>query len=357
MMTTTDITAQLQAQGAILPDQIAFYTLPDPFTLESGDVLPELRLGYTTYGTLNAAADNVIWVCHALTANSDPISWWPGFVGDGEAINPDEHFIVCVNMIGSCYGSTGPMDTNPETGTPYLLDFPLVTVRDMVRSFQSLREHLGIKSVRLLMGGSMGGQQALEWAIQEPELFDKIIGLATNARHSAWGIAFNSAQRMAIESDQTFMQGELGGGRKGMEAARAVAMLSYRSYDIFNQTQTHPDDDAVNDYRADSYQRYQGGKLSTRFSAYSYYRLGQAMDSHHLGRNRGGIESALQTIQADALFISISSDVLFPPEEQKRLAAHVPNARHIEIDSDYGHDGFLVEAPKLSEIVTQFLND
>ncbi len=355
MPTSVNIPTELQAQGVILPENIQFFTLPEPFELESGITLPKIRLGYTTYGELNDAGDNVVWVCHALTANSDPVDWWPGLVGEGEVINPEEHFIICVNMPGSCYGSTGPMDVNPNTAEPFLLDFPLFTVRDMVRSYVHLRKHLGISKIKLMLGGSMGGQQALEWAIQEPDVFEKIVGLATNARHSAWGIAFNGAQRMAIEADASFNRNEYGGGRKGMEAARAVAMLSYRSYEIFNHTQTHPELESVRGYRADSYQRYQGQKLSKRFSAYSYYRLGEAMDSHNLGRNRGSIESALRQIKAELLMISISSDVLFPPEEQRFIAEHVPGARHVEIDSDYGHDGFLVETPKLSELIRDFI--
>ena len=174
------------------------------FKLESGASLPGLHLAYTTHGQLNHEKDNVIWIFHALTANSDPAEWWPGLVGKDRFFNPDHHFIICVNMPGSCYGSIGPLDTDPETKEPYYHNFPFFTTRDMIRSYQLLKEYLGIRKIKIGIGGSMGGQQLLEWAIEEPQLFENIFPIATNAFHSPWGIAFNSSQRLAIETDSTW---------------------------------------------------------------------------------------------------------------------------------------------------------
>ncbi|HET7119192.1 MAG TPA: alpha/beta fold hydrolase, partial [Hanamia sp.] len=172
-------------------------------TLESGYVLPSYHLAYTTYGKINSAKDNVVWIFHALTANSNAEEWWPGLVGEGKLFDPEKYFIICVNMPGSCYGSIGPLDKNPNSGQTYYHDFPFFTPRDMIRSYQPLKESLGIKKIKIGIGGSMGGQQLLEWAIEEPELFENIFPIGTNARHSAWGIAFNASQRMCIEADGT----------------------------------------------------------------------------------------------------------------------------------------------------------
>src|SRR3954469_11395801 len=219
------------------------------FQLECGKSLPSIDIAYSTYGTLNEAKDNVIYVCHALTANADVAGWWPGMVGDDSVFNPQKYFIVCANLLGSCYGSTGPSSINPETNEKYGANFPLLTVRDLVKAHQLLAQHLQLKSIHLLCGGSLGGQQAMEWAIMEPSFIKHLFLMATNPRHSAWGIAFNEAQRMALE-----------GGDKGLEAARAIAMLSYRSYSMYENTQTDLEE-KLDDFRAASYQRYQGMKL------------------------------------------------------------------------------------------------
>ncbi len=176
------------------------------FELESGTKIPGFHLGYTTYGNLNAAKDNVVWIFHALTANSKAEEWWPGLVGGGKLFDPKDYFIICVNMPGSCYGSLGPLDNDPGTGNPYYHDFPFFTPRDMIRSYQFLKDDLGIKKIKIGIGGSMGGQQCLEWAIEEPELFEYIFPLATNAFHSAWGIAFNASQRMSIEATESWRE-------------------------------------------------------------------------------------------------------------------------------------------------------
>ena len=248
---------------------------PHQLTLESGAVLPGYHLTYSTYGRLNAGGDNVVWVFHALTANSDPVEWWPGLVGKGKLLDPAHYFIVTVNMPGSCYGSIGPLDRDPRTGKPYYHDFPVFTTRDMVRAYQPLREWLEIRRIHIGIGGSMGGQQLLEWAAEEPELFDYIFPIATNARHSPWGIAFNTAQRMAIEADQSWKEKDERAGLEGMRAARATALLSYRNYDTYAKMSAGGGPGGMipgggSAEGADSYQRYQGEKLVRRFNAFSY---------------------------------------------------------------------------------------
>lgn len=328
-----------------------------PFPLESGTELPNLTAAYHTYGTLNPARDNVIWVCHALTANSDCEDWWPGLVGEGYTIDPTKYFVVCVNMLGSCYGSSSPRSVEPETGEPYGLNFPLITTRDQARFFSLVADYLGIRRIRLLMGGSMGGQCAGEWACLEPERFDLLCLLATNARHSAYGIAFNETQRMALRADPTFGTDAPDAGKLGLEAARAVAMISYRHYRTYNATQTQPDLEDIDDFRAASYQRYQGYKLWKRFDPVCYYALSRGMDSHNLGRGRGGEAAALAGIRQPTLIISIDTDILFPTEEQSLLSRHIPNSRMDVMQSDYGHDGFLVETPTIGRLLADFLAD
>lgn len=332
--------------------------LKDEFRLESGYVLKDFTIAYHTYGTLNETRDNVIWITHALTGSSDVSDWWKDLFGESKILNPEKYFIICANVIGSCYGSTGPVDTNPETGAPYYQHFPEVTVRDMVKAHDILRKNLGISKIHLLMGGSLGGQQVLEWAILQPELIKNICVLASNAKHSPWGIAFNATQRMAIETDPTWNQMTPEAGVDGLETARAIAMLSYRHYDTYFYTQQDENDDIYKpSFKAESYQRYQGNKLRKRFNALSYWYLSKAMDSHNVGRNREGIESALRNIRSNALVIGISSDILFPPREQKFIATYIPGAKYIEIDSIYGHDGFLVETEKINNEIIAFLEN
>ncbi|MEO1713003.1 MAG: homoserine O-acetyltransferase [Bacteroidota bacterium] len=321
------------------------------FSLESGQVLPALDIAYQTYGALNADRDNVIWVAHALTGNAEVAEWWSGLFGAGKVLDPTRHFIVCANMLGSCYGTTGPASINPATQKSYGRDFPLVTVRDMVKAHQILRAHLGIERVLLGIGGSMGGQQLVEWACIEPTFFKKLCLLATNAVHSPWGIAFNEAQRMAIESKAEEAEG------KGLEAARAIAMLSYRNYQTYNRTQGEQGVEKLDNFRASSYQRYQGMKLSSRFNVWSYHTLTKAMDSHDIGRRRASSEEVLQGIRSETLVIGVRSDILFPPQEQLFLQAHIPNASIKLIDSPYGHDGFLVETPIIEQLIQTFITN
>ncbi len=326
-----------------------------PFLLECGETLAELSIAYYTYGKLNAEKNNVIWICHALTANADAADWWEGLVGEGKPFDPTQYFIVCANMIGSCYGTTGPTFTDPIAGETYGTDFPIITIRDMVKAHQLLQNHLGIEQIKLVVGGSMGGQQAVEWAITEPELFEKICLLATNAKHSPWGIAFNEAQRMAILSAPTLDKNDLNSGQKGLEAARAIAMLSYRHYKTYLLTQSEDSDDKFHEFKASSYQRYQGLKLYKRINTFSYLSLSKSMDSHNVGRDRDGVEKALAQVKAKALIIGITTDILFPIEEQILLAKHIPHSQLEVITSSFGHDGFLVEFESISGLVKPFL--
>lgn len=326
-----------------------------PFRLESGALLNEYHLAYNTLGKLNEAKDNVIWIFHALTANSDPAEWWPGLVGEGKLFDPAEYYIVCVNMPGSAYGSISPLDKNPLTNEPYYHEFPWFTTRDMIRAYDPLRKHLGIEKIYLGIGGSMGGQQLLEWAIEEPQLFKHIVPIATNAFHSPWGIAFNASQRLAIEADHTWKNKNDDAGSEGLKTARSIALLSYRHYDAYGISQLEESNDVTDDFRSESYQRYQGEKLVKRFNAFSYYFLSKAMDAHNVGRNRPSIELALREITARTLVIGISNDLLFPLSEQQYLANTIPGAQMKSIESFYGHDGFLLEYEKITKAISNFL--
>ncbi len=326
-----------------------------PLNLESGYVLPKYHLAYTTYGKLNEDKNNVVWVFHALTANSEPLEWWPGLVGDGKLFDPAKYFIVCVNMPGSCYGSIGPLDKNPHSGQTYFHDFPFFTPRDMIRSYQPLKDFLGIEKIHIGIGGSMGGQQLLEWAIEEPDLFEYIFPIGTNAQHSPWGIALNSAQRMCVEADTTWQKKDQRAGIEGMKAARSVALISYRNYETYLATQSETDSEKIDDYKSESYQKYQGEKLAKRFNAFSYYFLSKGMDSHNVGRGRESVEKALQKINSKTLAIGISTDILFPVIEQQLIAENIPKGQFVEINSLYGHDGFLLEYEQIQKIIEGFL--
>jgi len=327
----------------------------EPLKLECGEVLNGWKIAFHTFGRLNDKKDNVIWVCHALTANSDVYEWWPGMVGPGLLMDTDRYFVICANILGSCYGSTGPLSVNPATGKPWFDRFPLITVRDQVKTLQALKDFLGITGIQMAIGGSLGGQQVIEWAIMEPQLFNIIVPVATNARASAWGIGFSESQRMALLADPSYFGNAPDGGEAGLMAARSIALLSYRNQQTYNLTQTDPEEDKLKDFKVISYQRYQGEKLRKRFNAWSYFTITCMLDSHNVGRGRGGVSKALKTITAKAIVVAISSDLLFPPDEQKLLAREIPNAEYHEVDSHYGHDGFLIEVEALTRIVKPYL--
>lgn len=325
-----------------------------PFPLEAGGVLSGFQLSYTTLGKLNHDRSNVVWVCHALTGSSDFTDWWGELFREGSVFDPRDYFIICANMLGGCYGSTGPLSVDPQTGKPYFHAFPEVTNRDVVNAFDLLRKELRLHAIHTLIGGSLGGQQVVEWAVQKPDVFEHIIPIACNAFHSPWGIAFNEAQRMAIQADPTWKNDEPEAGSEGLKAARAIGMISYRYYETFNQTQAEKTDDKLDGFRASSYQQYQGQKLANRFNAFTYWKLSKMMDSHNVGRGNPSIKHALSQISARTLVIGIDTDILFPSKEQKFLAEHIPEARYLEITSLYGHDGFLVEFDQLDSILKKF---
>ena len=327
------------------------FKYPYKFPLELGQELSNFELAYTTHGTLNADNSNVLWICHALTGSSDPTDWWDGLVGDGNYYDPKDWFIVCVNVLGSHYGSTNALSINPETNQPYFHTFPEVTIRDNINAFELLREYLNIDKIHTLIGGSLGGQQAVEWAVTNPDLIQNLVLIATNAVFSPWGIAFNESQRMAIKSDVTWQNQSPEAGLNGMKVARSIALLSYRNYDTYDFTQARDSNDQIADFRAAGYQQYQGDKLARRFNAFSYWALTKIMDSHNVGRNRGSAITALKRILAKTLVIGISSDILFPPTEQRFLAKYIPDAEYQEINSLYGHDGFLIEYKQLRQIL------
>ena len=334
------------------------YKYDKPFTLESGEVLPSLEIAYDTFGVRNGDDSNIIWVCHALTANSDVADWWPHTVEKGCFLDPEKYFTVCANFLGSHYGTTGPLSVNPATGEKWYGDFPRVSVRDMVRVHQLLAEHLGIKRVKLLIGSSIGGFQCLEWSVMQPDFAERAAFIATTPRTKPWASAFNESQRMAIEDDPTFGNRTDDAGAAGMATARSIALLSYRGGMAYDKTQEDAEpNEAGFERRVLSYQRYQGEKLRRRFNAYSYYRLSQAVDSHNLGRGRGEVEGQLRKIRSKSLVVAITSDILFPPSDHKELVECIPNVEYHLIDSDFGHDGFLVEHKQLNEILLRFLGE
>jgi len=324
------------------------------FHLESGESLPEFHLKFNTFGQINKTKDNVIWVIHALTANSNPIEWWPGIVGPNCPIDTNIYYVICANCLGSHYGSTSPLSINPKTNEPYYHTFPMITNRDIVNAFDKLRIYLGLEKILMITGASLGGQQVLEWIVKCPYLFDKVVILATNAKHSPWGIAFNESQRLAIESDQTWNTSSPEAGRHGLKAARSIALLSYRTPLGYNITQ-EDNEYKLEGFKVQSYQRYQGDKLVKRFNAYSYYLLTKAMDSHNIGRGRDSIEKVLSDINVKLTCIGISSDLLFPVLEQKYLVKYIPQAELIVIDSDLGHDGFLTEHQQVGQVFRSVL--
>ena len=333
------------------------YHYPHPFTTEGGYTFPSLDIAYDTYGTLNEDRSNVIWVCHALTANSDVADWWPHTVEEGCFLDPTKYFTVCANFLGSHYGTTGPLSVNPATGERWYGDFPLITVRDMVRVHQLLAEYLDIKRVKLLIGSSIGGFQCLEWSVMQPDFAERAAFIATTPRTQAWASAFNESQRMAIECDPTYGERSEDAGLDGMAVARSIALLSYRGGVAYNLSQEDADpNNASFERRVLSYQRYQGEKLRRRFNAYSYASVSYAVDSHDIGRGRGGVVEALKAIKSRTFVVGITSDILFTEVENRYLADNIKGAHYHLIDSSFGHDGFLVEADSLNKLILEFIN-
>ena len=333
---------------------VQYFEYNAPFPLERGGELPALRIAYHTYGRMNAAGDNVVWVCHALTANSDVADWWPHTVEEGRFLDPTHYFVVCANILGSHYGTTGPLHVNPATGEPWYGDFPHFTIRDMVAAHRLLARELGIGRIAALVGSSVGGFQAVEWAVEEPERFERLVLIATAAKASPWTIAIDETQRMAIEADATFGERRDDAGMKGLAAARAIGLLTYRGGEGYNLTQQDREEFPTV-HRASTYQQYQGEKLCRRYNAYSYYAILDAFDTHDVGRGRGGVAAALGGIRARTLVVGITTDMIFTPREMRELHGQIPGSLYREIDSPFGHDGFLVEYEQLDTILAPFM--
>lgn len=338
--------------------KIYSYKSSKPFILENGGELPSLEIVYhssvapESIATKVASGARVVWICHALTANSDPSEWWPDMVGEHKFFDTTKDIVICANIIGSCYGTTNPITWG---GKP--LDFPRYSVRDVVSAHIALRKYLGIATINILIGASVGGYQSLEWGIMEPECIDDLILIACNNRITPWQTAFNESQRMALEADSTLLAQESlhDGGQAGLRAARTIALLSYRSYDGYNLTQAETDEDCFQATRAASYHQYQGKKLADRFNAYCYYCITHMLDTHNIGRNRGGVDNALKSMRTRTLLISIDSDILFPPAELSYMASLIPSSKYVDVQSAFGHDGFLIEFEALQQVIGDFI--
>eukprot|EP00051_Salpingoeca_urceolata_P020653 m.312439 g.312439 ORF g.312439 m.312439 type:complete len:515 (+) comp19658_c4_seq4:456-2000(+) len=328
--------------------------------LESGRELTMVPVQYKTFGQLNAAGDNGLVVCHALTGNASLDSWWGPLLGPGKLFDTDKYFVVCANILGSCYGTCGPRTIDVTTGKPYSGDFPIVTVRDTVALHARLvKEVLGVTRVVSVIGGSLGGMQAIEWALMEPELVQSVVPIACGAAHSAWQIAVSEPQRQAIYADPNWKGGFYDPSQppaSGLAVARQMAMVTYRTFGAYQQRfgrQRQTDQDT---FKVESYLHHQGRKFVKRFDAVSYVRLTQQLDSHDVGRGRGGVEAALSKLKARALVVGVDSDVLYPVEEQQLLhrLTGASEQDFVVLKSDNGHDGFLLEPEQLSAAVSSF---
>jgi len=335
-------------------EDIEIYKVKGDFDLEMGGKLQNISIAFHSYGELNKTRDNVIWVCHALTANSKVSDWWPGLFGEGKVLDPTKYFIVCANILGSIYGSTGPRSIDPKSEKPYGIHFPKVTIKDMARAHFLLCNKLNISSIELAIGGSCGGHQVQEMCLlNEVEIRNSVL-LVTSAKETPWSIAIHEAQRLALKADQSFFENKEDSGHKGLKAARGMGLIGYRTFDQYSKTQNDPDD-RYESFKASSYIDYQGEKLVKRFHAHSYYSLLNALDTHNIGRNRGGIKKALKQFLTKTLIISIDSDLLIPVTEQESMANYIPDVKHVTINSQFGHDGFLVEHEKINASVMAFL--
>lgn len=351
--------------GFRLSEKTQRLALGQPFALESGQSLPEVDIAYRTWGHLNGEGDNAVVVCHALTGSADADEWWKALFGPGKVLDPSRFFIICSNVLGGCYGTTGPASQAPD-GRTWGRRFPRITVRDQVRLQMHLADRLGVRGIRFVIGGSMGGLQALEWALLDPERVRAVVSIAATGQHTAWCAAWSEAQRLALRADPKFRGGDYDPAdppRAGLEAARAIAMVSYRSpaslgarfgrangRDVFAAGAEAPDELAVRGWL-----RFHGKALAKRFDANSYLSLIDAMDTHDLARGRGRYPAVLKRISQPVLIGSVLSDILYPPIEQHALARSLPRAQVFDIDTDHGHDGFLINAPSFEERLRLFV--
>jgi homoserine O-acetyltransferase/O-succinyltransferase len=356
-------------------------TFAQPLRLDSGRTLEPFTVAYMTYGALNAQKSNVVLVCHALSldqfaASQHPLTgkpgWWDVLIGPGKAIDTNRFFVICPNVIGGCMGSTGPAEIDPKTGEPYGLDFPLVTVDDMVRAQAMLLDALGIQEILCVIGGSMGGMQVLEWCSSYPDRVVSAIPMATAARHSAQNIAFHEVGRQAILADPDWKDGAYQHFNtqpsKGLAVARMAAHITYlseaalqRKFDRNLQDRAAISFGFDADFRIESYLRHQGTTFVDRFDANSYLYLTRAMDYFDLAAEYGGVlAEAFRGTKSRFCIVSFTSDWLFPTVENKRIAhalnAVAANVSFVEIETDRGHDAFLLDEPEMFATVRGFLN-
>jgi homoserine O-acetyltransferase len=343
-------------RAAFMSPETRFLDVPGEFALELGGRLPALRIAYRTWGRLSEDGANAVVLCHALTGSADADLWWTRLFGAGRALDPDRDFVVCSNILGSCYGTTGPVEVDPATGKPWLGTFPAITVRDIVRVQKALTDALGVKRIRCVIGGSLGGMQVLEWALLYPDLVESVVFVASTARHSAWCIGLSEAQRAAIVADPRWLDGRYDPAdppAAGLAAARMMAMLSYRSQPSFEMRfGRRPQTEDL--YAVESYLRYQGQVLVERFDPATYVALTKAMDTHDVSRGRGDYEEVLRSLRQPMLVVSIDSDVLYWPWEQREVATLAPGARLAVMDSPHGHDAFLIDVDRLEEMISEF---
>ncbi|GAA1997064.1 homoserine O-acetyltransferase [Nakamurella flavida] len=339
-----------------------------PLTTESGAVLPEVRMAYESWGTLDPDGGNAVLVLHALTGDAHVVGptgpdqptpgWWDGLIGPGAPLDPARHFVLAANVLGGCRGSTGPSSPAPD-GRAWGSRFPRLTVRDQVAAEAMLADRLGITRFAAVLGGSMGGMRALEWGVLHADRIDRVIAVATTAAASADQIAWAAPQLAAIRADPAFLGGDYHGGPApltGMAVARQIAHATYRSADELNTRfgrvpQPGEDPATGGRYAVESYLQHHGRKLGTRFDPHSYLVLTEAMNSHDLGRGRGGVRAALGMITAAITVAVVDSDRLYRPAEGA-VVATAPTARPLlTITSDHGHDGFLIEADQVAAVV------
>jgi homoserine O-acetyltransferase len=338
------------------------------FQLECGQILHDCRVVYKTYGILNREKNNCMIVCHALTGNASLDSWWGDMLGPGKVFDTDKFFIVCANVLGSCYGTTGPTSLNPSTAKPFGQSFPEVTVRDTVAlHIDMVKNGLGIKFVQCVIGGSLGGMQALEWALQGGSQFvGSIIAMCCGVQHSPWQIGISETQRQAIYADPKWKDGnyiQSDPPLTGLSVARQIAMITYRSHQAYSEKfgrEEIKDEVAgagqARFFEVERYLRHQGVKFQKRFDPLSYVVLTRLMDSHDLGRGRGGIRTACNHLIQPVLIISVSSDILYPPSEQVELHRLLPRSEYHLVTSNSGHDGFLLDQDQIEPIAKKFVS-
>jgi homoserine O-acetyltransferase len=333
-----------------------YLRLRRPFPLESGETLGEVTVAYRTWGRLDADGGNAVLVCHALTGSADVDEWWSPLLGRGRALDPDRDFVVCSNVLGGCYGTTGPTSPRPDGGRRWGGTFPRISVRDMVRAQAALLDSLGVRRLRLVVGGSLGGMQVLEWALLFPDRVEAIAPIAVSARHSAWCVALSEAQRQAIFADPRWRGGHYPANdppEAGLAAARMIAMCSYRSRQSLEDRFSR-DVAETGEFQVEGWLHHHGRALVDRFDANTYVALTRAMDTHDVGRGRGGWRSALGNVRVPALVVSIDTDVLYPPVEQEEIASTLPRGELARLASPHGHDAFLVEGEATSDLVAEF---